>query len=63
MKNIKEVLRRLIKYLILILSLGYFLKSINKLSNLDILKICALTGLIYCILDMISPSINLVIKN
>ena len=59
MKNLKEVLRRLVKYLILVLTLGFVIKSIKKLNNYEIIKICLLTGLIYCILDVVSPSIKL----
>ena len=64
MKNLKEILRRLVKYLILTLSLGFIIKSSKKLNNYEIMKICLLTGLIYCILDVVSPSIKLqLIKN
>ena len=59
MKNLKEVLRRLVKYLILVLTLGFVIKSVKKLNNYEITKICLLTGLIYCILDVVSPSIKL----
>jgi hypothetical protein len=64
MPNIKEVLRRLAKYIILILCIGFIIKSLsnNRLYNKDIFIICMLSGLTYCILDMISPSINLVIN-
>ena len=41
MKNLKEVLRRLVKYLILVLTLGFVIKSIKKLNifNYDKKKI------------------------
>ena len=63
MKNLKEILRRLVKYLILVLTLGFIIKSVKKLNNYEITKICLLTGLIYCILDVVSPSIKLELNN
>ena len=63
MNNIKEVCRRLVKYLVLVLSVGFLLKMNNKLNNYEILIILVSTGLIYCILDIVSPSINLVIDH
>ena len=64
MSNIKEILRRLAKYIILILCIGFIIKSIsnNRLNNKDIFIICMLSGLTYCIMDMVSPSIKLVIN-
>jgi hypothetical protein len=59
--NIREVLRRLIKYLILVLIVAFacFTLVKNKLSNYEIMLIALTSGMVYNILDIVSPSINL----
>jgi len=59
--NIREVLRRLIKYLILVLIVAFacFTLVKNKLSHFEIMLIALTSGMVYNILDIVSPSINL----
>ena len=61
MKNIREILRRLIKYLILVLIVAFacFTLIKNKLSNYEIILISLTAGMVYNILDLVSPSIKL----
>ena len=61
MTNIREILRRLIKYLILVLIVAFacFTLIKNKLSQMEICLISLISGMVYCILDIVSPSINL----
>ena len=63
--NIKEILRRLVKYLILVLCIGFIIKSVgkDKLNNNEIFVICVLSGLVYCIIDIICPSIKLILND
>ena len=64
MINIREFLRRLVKYLILVLVVGFAcFKLINtKLTHYEIFLISFVSGMIYCLLDIVSPSIKLVIN-
>ena len=61
MTNIREVLRRLVKYLILVLIVAFscFTLIKNKLSNYEIMLISLTAGMVYNILDLVSPSIKL----
>ena len=61
MVNIREVIRRLVKYIILVLVVGFACYSIpkNRLDNMEILWIMLVSGMMYNILDLITPSINL----
>ena len=62
MTNIREILRRLIKYLILVLIVAFAcftLIKTSKLSNYEIVLISLTSGMVYNILDIVSPSINL----
>jgi|TARA_B110000285_G_scaffold178961_1_gene201423 hypothetical protein len=61
MKNIREILRRLIKYLILVLIVAFacFTLIKTKLSNYEIILISLTAGMVYNILDLVSPSIKL----
>ena len=61
MRNIREVLRRLVKYLILVLIVAFacFTLIKNKLSNYEIMLISLTAGMVYNILDLVSPSIKL----
>lgn len=61
MFNKREVARRLMKYILLVLIVAFacFKLIKTKLSNNEILLISLLAGSIYCLLDIVSPSINL----
>ena len=61
MINSREVIRRLMKYLVLVITLGFYSFSNfkNKLNNKEILLTAMMAGALYCILDLISPSIKL----
>jgi hypothetical protein len=61
MINIREIIRRLIKYIILVLVIGFACYSIpkNKIENMEIFWIMLVSGMMYNILDLITPSINL----
>lgn len=61
MTNIREVLRRLIKYLILVLIVAFSCYTLvkNKLNHFEILIISLTSGMVYNILDIVSPTINL----
>ena len=65
MINSREVIRRLMKYLVLVITLGFYSFSNfkNKLNNKEILLTAMMAGALYCILDLISPSIQLKIDN
>lgn len=66
MINIREIIRRLIKYIILVLVIGFACYSIpkNKIENMEIFWIMLVSGMMYNILDLITPSINLkILKN
>ena len=66
MINIREIIRRIIKYVILVLVIGFACYSIpkNKIENIEIIYIMLVSGMIYNILDLVTPSISLkVIKN
>ena len=59
--NIREVLRRLIKYLVLVLIVAFscFTLVKTKLTHFEIMLISLTAGMMYNILDLLSPSINL----
>ena len=65
MTNIREVLRRLIKYLILVLIVAFACYTLvkNKLNHFEILIISLTSGMVYNILDIVSPTINLKIDS
>ena len=66
MINIREIIRRLIKYIILVLVIGFACYSIpkHKIENMEIFWIMLVSGMMYNILDLITPSINLkILKN
>ena len=64
MINFREIIRRFFKYLILVLVLGYSLHIIpqNKIYNTEILWIVLITGLTFCILDIVTPSIQIIVN-
>ena len=57
--NPKEVIRRLVKILFLILILYLSLTSINKLNNSDIRKIISINLIVFCVIDTLYPAIYL----
>ena len=61
MTNIREVLRRLVKYLILVLIVAFacFTLIKNKLNNYEIMLVSLTAGMVYNVLDLVSPSIQL----
>lgn len=62
MVNIREVLRRLVKYLILGSVVYLSCMNIPKqtITNEEIFFIIIIVGLTYCLLDMFTPSIEIV---
>ena len=62
MINPREFLRRVLKFLIMFLILLITLQNTNKLNMEEIITICCIMTIIYCILDTMSPSINIVKK-
>ena len=63
MLNIREVIRRTLKYLVLVIVLGFSIHSIpkNNLEPKEILFIVLIAGMTFCILDTLSPSIKIVV--
>ena len=61
MINSREIIRRFMKYLVLVITLGFYIFSNfkNKISNKDISMIAVIAGTVYCIMDLLSPSIQL----
>ena len=59
MTNPREILRRFIKYKILFLILLLTLHNTDKLSTDEMITITCIVTLTYCLLDMISPSIEI----
>jgi len=64
MINYREILRRLLKYIVIVLISGSSMYVIpkNKLRNKDIIYISLIIGMVFCILDIITPSIQIIIK-
>lgn len=62
MINPREFLRRVLKFLIMFLILLITLQNTNKLNMEEIITICSIMTIIYCILDTMSPSINIIKK-
>ena len=65
MINYREVLRRLLKYIVLVLISGSAIYVIpkNKINNNEIIYISLIIGMVFCILDIITPSIQIIVKN
>ena len=57
--NPKEVIRRLVKILFLVLILYLSLTSTNKLNNTDIVKIISINLIVFCVIDTLYPAIYL----
>lgn len=64
MINFREVLRRFLKYLILALVSLVSIYSIpeKKASMNELLKICAIIGITYCLIDIVTPSIQIIVN-
>jgi hypothetical protein len=65
MINYREVLRRLLKYIVLVLISGSAIYVIpkNKINNKEIIYISLIIGMVFCILDIVTPSIQIIVKN
>ena len=65
MINYREILRRLLKYIILVLISGssIFIIPKNKLTNREIIYISLIIGMVFCLLDIITPSIQIIVKD
>lgn len=65
MLNYREILRRLLKYIILVLISGSSIYIIpkNKINNNDIIYISLIIGMVFCILDIVTPSIQIIVNN
>jgi hypothetical protein len=64
MINFREIIRRLLKYLILVLVLGFSIYTIpkNKISNSELLWVILIVGMTFCILDIVTPSIQIIVN-
>ena len=64
MLNIREVIRRTLKYLVLVIIVGFSVYSIpeNKPDYKELLLITLIAGMTFCILDTLSPSIKIVVS-
>ena len=61
MINIREVVRRLTKYLVLVLVTAFAAYSVpkNKLDVMEIVWIALIAGIMFSILDSVTPSISI----
>jgi hypothetical protein len=61
MINIREVIRRLTKYLVLVLVTAFAAYSVpkNKLDIMEIVWIALVAGIMFSILDSVTPSISI----
>ena len=57
--NPREIIRRLIKIIFLLLILYISLTSTNRLDNKQIIQILCVNVIMYCIIEMLFPSIKL----
>ena len=64
MINIREVIRRLIKYLVLVFVTAFAAYSVpkNKLDVMEVAWIAIIAGIIFTILDITTPSIKIQIQ-
>ena len=64
MINIREVIRRLIKYLVLVLVVAFAAVSVpkNRIDNMEVLWIAVIAGIMFSILDSVTPSIKINIE-
>ena len=65
MLNYREFLRRLLKYIVLVLISGssIYIIPTNKINNKEVLYISLIIGMVFCILDIITPSIQIIVNN
>ena len=61
MINIREVIRRLTKYLVLVLVTAFAAYSVpkNKLDVMEVVWIALVSGIMFSILDSVTPSISI----
>ena len=61
MINIREVIRRLIKYLVLVLVIAFAAYSVpqKKLEMMEVAWIAIISGIMFSILDITTPSIKI----
>ena len=64
MINFREVLRRFLKYLILALVSLVSIYSIpeKKPNMIELIKISVIIGITYCIIDIVTPSIQIIVN-
>ena len=64
MINIREIIRRFLKYLILVLIMGFSVQNIpsQKPSLHETLYIVVIAGMTFCILDIVTPSIQITVN-
>jgi hypothetical protein len=61
MLNIREVVRRLLKYAVLVVIVGFSAHSIPKqtLQTMEVVWIALIAGMVFSILDSVTPSIKI----
>ena len=61
MTNIREIIRRLVKYLVLVLVVAFVTFSLLKTraTNFEVVLIALTGGFVFNLLDLVSPSISL----
>ena len=64
MINIREVIRRIVKYFVLVLVVAFAAFSVpkNKLDNSEVFWIAVIAGIMFSILDSVTPSIKIQIE-
>ena len=64
MINYREILRRLLKYIVLVLIAGSCIYIIpnNKIKNNEIIYISLIIGMVFCLLDIVTPSIQIIVN-
>ena len=65
MLNYREVLRRLLKYIVIVLIAGssIFVIPKNKINNTELIYISLIIGMTFCLLDIVTPSIQIIVNN
>ena len=61
MLNIREVVRRLLKYAVLVVIVGFSAHSIPKQTpqTMEVVWIALISGMVFSILDSVTPSIKI----
>ena len=64
MINLREIIRRFLKYLILVLILGFSVQNIpSQRPNIsETFYIVVIAGMTFCILDIVTPSIQITVN-